>query len=135
MKKRILSLYIIILFAVSVLSTEASSVRAFSKYNQSGALNHSSYSTVREFISPATAEPRTLRVSVRVSLLTAHDRRSSQIQYLMDGGVPNQWKAIPKHIQNADNTGFLLEHEHHPGEEIIEYIHNQDGEKENKNSL
>lgn len=130
MKKRIISLGVVILFIVSVFRAEADSVRAFSDNNRLGKETGLSYTSENVSVYPAFPDQKNLRVSTRANSLIVNNRRSFTPAMLMCGVGFDYYLGFPNDVQCADNIHALSEHEHHPGEEIIRYIHDRDGEKE-----
>ena len=132
-RKRSLSFVIIILFIVSVVYTESDSVRYFSRFVLSEKESLSSYSTDdRGFICPDIPDQRYIITKPRTSVLTAHNRRNTSVYGYMDVGFAYSHQNCPKDVQEGDALRVMPEREHHPGEDIIRYIHDQDGEKENR---
>ena len=135
MKKRIISLSIAIMFIVSVFWSEADSVRAFSYNNRFGGEAGLSYSAEKELVYPTVPDQKNLRVSSRADSLIISSRRMSSPAFLICGGDIGSYRDFPDDVRFADDLHVLSEHEHHPGEEIIRYIHDRDGEKEFKSLL
>ena len=135
MKKRILTLGIALLFLFSAVNAEVASARSFGGFAESNDLCQSSYFSDKAFICPDTPEHRTLRISERTNSFISHHRRTSSIRYVPDGSIDLNRYTSPEGIRTTKENGDFPGHEHHPGEEIIRYIHNQDGEKENPSFL
>ncbi|MBQ7201507.1 MAG: hypothetical protein IJS24_09035 [Eubacterium sp.] len=123
------------MFIVSVFWAEADSVRVFSDNNRFGGEAGLSYSAERELVYPTVPDQKNLRVSSRADSPIISNRRISSYVLLMYGGEFGSYRDFPEDVRFADNLHVLSEHEHHPGEEIIRYIHDRDGEKEFKSLL
>ena len=135
MKKRILALGIVFLFLISAVNAEVASARSFVGLAEPDGLCQSSYTSYKAFICPNTPEHQSLRASERTSSFISHHRRTYSLRYFPDGSIDLHKYTTPdgnrRIKQNVDFPG----REHHPGEEIIRYIHDQDGEKENPSFL
>ena len=135
MKKRILALGIVFLFLISAVNAEVASARSFVELTELDGFCRSSYTSDKTFIYPNIPEHRTLRASERTSSIISHHRRTYSLRYFPNGSIDLHKYTTPdgsrRIKQNVDFPG----REHHPGEEIIRYIHDQDGEKENPSFL
>ena len=135
MKKRILSFGMILLFLVSAVKAEIVYSRSFAGGVESNSLSQNSIISDKAFICLSVPEHRTLRVSEHMNRLISHHRRTFSFRYFSDVSFDLNRYINPDNIRQIKERIEFPGREHHPGEEIIRYIHDQDGEKENPTFL
>ena len=135
MKKRILALGIVLLFLTSAVNAEVASAHSFCGFAKSNNLCQSSFISDKAFICPGVPDHRTIRLSEHANSFISYHRRTSSIRYIPDGSIDLNRYTTPEDNRITNEIADFPGHEHHPGEEIIRYIHDQDGEKENPTFL
>ena len=135
LKKRILAIGIVFLFLISAVKAEIASARSFAGSTDADDLCRSSYSSDESFICPDIPEHQAFRVSERTNSFISHHRRTSFFRYFPDGSLDLHQYINPKDVRETKQNTIFPGREHHPGEEIIRYIHDQDGEKEHQTFL